>query len=371
MKKNIITTVGIGLIVCLWIGVACFAWLKKPQDISVSERRNLAQAPKLSMETILAKGNNSFMSKFEKYTLDQFPLRDNFRQVKSVFTYYVMQQKDNNDIYVVDDFIAKLEYPLDETQLDANLNVLNQVYESTVKQKHSKVYVAVIPDKSYYLAKENGYLSQDYEKLFATVKEKMPWATYIDLTDTLDIESYYYTDTHWRQEKILPTAKKIAEAMGKTVFQESEYTKTELEKPFYGVYYGQAALPIDPETIYLMENDVLAACEVFDKATEGKSKVYDMSKLESKDLYEVYLSGSNSGVLEITNPSGSKRNELVIFRDSFSCSMAPLLLKDYYKVTLVDLRLADYTTINKLVQPKMGKDVLFLYSTTVLTGFLA
>lgn len=371
MKKNWITTIGIGLVVCLWIGLACFSWLKKPQDISVSERRNLAQVPELSMETILAKGNNSFMSKFEKYTLDQFPLRDNFRQVKSVFTYYVMQEKVNNNIYVVDDFIAKMEYPLNETQLEANLKVLNSVYESAVKKRHSNVYVAVIPDKNYYLAEENGYLSADYEKLFATVKEKMPWATYIDLTDTLDIESYYYTDTHWRQEKIVPTAKKIAEAMGKTVFQEMEYTKTKLEKPFYGVYYGQAALPIDPESIYLMENDVLKACTTFDKSTERTSQVYDMSKLESKDLYEVYLSGSNSGVMEINNPNGSPRNELVIFRDSFSCSMAPLLLKDYSKIILVDLRLADYNTISQYVQPKMGKDVLFLYSTTVLTGFLA
>ena len=380
MKKNYITTVGIAAVVLLWVGLSVFAWLKKPQDTSVSERRNLAKAPELTMETLLAKdeykedgslkSRKSFMSRFEAYTLDQFPLRDKFRQVKSVFTYYVMQQKDNNGIYIVDDYVGKIMYPLDEPLLESNLKILNEVYESVAKKRGSKVYMAVVPDKSYYLATENGYLAADYEKLFQTVQEQMPWATHIDLTDTLSAESYYYTDTHWRQEKILPAANKIAEAMGKTILQETDYTKTELEKPFYGVYYGQAALPMDPEKIYLMEHELLDQCEVLDKATGETKKIYDMTKLESKDLYEVYLSGTNSGIMEITNPNGSRKNELVVFRDSFSCSMLPLLIKDYHKIILVDLRLADYNTINQYVQPKIGKDVLFLYSTSVLTGYL-
>ena len=54
------------------------------------------------------------MDKFEEFTLDQFPLRDSFRTLKSLFTYNVLQQKDNNGIYIADGYAAKLEYPLNE-----------------------------------------------------------------------------------------------------------------------------------------------------------------------------------------------------------------------------------------------------------------
>ncbi len=378
MKKNYITGIGIAIVVLLWIGLAGFAWLKAPQERSLAERRKLEQAPTLSMETILAKDvyksdgslltRKSFMSKFEKYTLDQFPWRQEFRQVKSLFSYYVMQKQDNNNVYIVGDHIGKITYPLDDTQLKANLKVLNSVYESTFSKKHSNVYVTVIPDKNYYLGPENGKLVGDFEGLFQTVQEQMPWATYIDITDTLNADSYYYTDHHWRQEKILPAAQKIAEAMGKTVQQESDYTVEKLEELFYGTYYGQAAMPMNGDPVYLMQSDLLKACEVTNTSTGQPGAIYDMSKLGSDDLYEVYLGGSNSGIMEIVNPNGNRRNEIVIFRDSFGCSMVPLLLQDYYKVTLVDLRLADYTVINQLIQPKMGKDVLFMYSTEVLAG---
>ena len=380
MKKNYITGMGIAIVVLLWLGLAGFAWIKKPMEKSVSERRKLEQAPTLSVETILAKDvynedgslktRKSFMSLFEKYTLDQFPWRQEFRQVKSLFSYYALQKQDNNNIYIDGDHIVKITYPLNETQLEANLKVLNEVYESTFAKKHSKVYVTVIPDKNYYAGPENGKLTGDFEGLFQTVQEQMPWATYIDITDTLNTDSYYYTDHHWRQEKILAAANKIAEAMGKTVQQEADYTVEKADTVFYGTYFGQAAMPMEGESIYLLQSQLLQQCEVTNVSAGQPSYIYDMSKLSGDDPYEVYLAGSHSGIMEIVNPNGNRRNEIVIIRDSFGCSMVPLLLKDYYKVTLIDLRLVEESALNRLIQPKMGKDVLFMLSTEVLTGDL-
>ena len=45
--------------------------LCKPDDaVSVSERRKLAQKPELTLSSVL---RGEFMTKFETYTLDQFP----------------------------------------------------------------------------------------------------------------------------------------------------------------------------------------------------------------------------------------------------------------------------------------------------------
>lgn len=42
----------------------------------------------------------------------------------------------------------------------------------------------------------------DYELLTDTMRAGMTFAEYIDLFDTLSLDMYYRTDTHWRQETL-------------------------------------------------------------------------------------------------------------------------------------------------------------------------
>ena len=94
--------------------------------------------------------------------------------------------------------------------------------------------------------------------------------------------------------------------------------------------------------------------------------VYDESKLDARDLYEVYLSGPRS-LLTIENPNAATDRELLIFRDSFGSSLAPLLVQDYSKVTLVDLRYVQLELLDRFVDFH-GQDVLILYSAIVLNN---
>ena len=207
----------------------------------------------------------------------------------------------------------------------------------------------------------------DYEALYARMANGLPWAQEIDLRQTLTARDYYRTDTHWRQENLLPAAQTICAALGVTM--SSDFEKSPVERPFYGVYYGQAALPMKPETIYLMENDTISSCTVYDHETGKTGSVYDMTKMTSRDLYDVYLSGAKA-LLTIDNPKGKPDRELVIFRDSFGSSIAPLLISDYAKVTLVDIRYVQPELLDKFVDFH-GQDALFLYSTLVLNSSAA
>ena len=363
MDNKKIRAIGAGLLVALWIALTGFAWFGPARDISESERRPLEQMPEITVETLL---NGKFMSKFESFTLDQFPLRDTFRQLKSLFHYYVLNQADNNDIYVTDGYAAKLEYPLHQESVDYALNKFQFVYDKYLKDAGSTVFMTVVPDKGYYLAEKNGYLAMDYQAMFEAFDQGMPYATYVDLTDTLTAESYYRTDTHWRQEHLLNAAEKLCQAMGVRPFEADSFTATALERPFYGVYYGQAALPMKPETIYIMENELLSQCKVYDHEAGAYFDVYNMDMLASKDLYDVFLSGAKS-LLTIENPNASTDRELIIFRDSFGSSITPLLVQDYAKVTLVDIRYLSSQLLDKFVEFN-GQDVLFLYSTLVLNN---
>lgn len=348
-------------VVLLWTVLTLFAWLKTPEESSDAERRTLAQRPVFSFQTALS---GSFMTQFEEYTTDQFPFRQRFRQLKAQFHYNVLSQKDNNGIYVVDGAAAKLEYPLSDASLDHAVSVFEGVYTRYVEDTNCKVYQAVVPDKGYYLALENGYPAMDYAALMARMELGLPWAHSIDLTDCLTAEDYYRTDTHWRQERLLNAAQRLCTAMDAPQPQWSDYTQTPLEVPFYGVYHGQAAIPMEPETIHLMESDILSACTVYNYETGKTAFIYDLDKLGSRDLYDVFLSGA-AALLRIDNPNAVTNRELVVFRDSFGSSIVPLLVHGYKTVTLVDLRYMRSSMLEQLIEFK-DQDVLFLYSTLVL-----
>lgn len=361
MTKKI-RIIGAALVTTLWLGIAVLAWVQQPKEISDAERRKLAQFPELTTESIM---NGQFMTGFEDYTLDQFPGRDTFRQLKALFHYKALGQKDNNGIFFHDGYAAKLEYPLNETSVDYAMSKFQYIYDSYLKETGSSVVMAVVPDKSYYL-QDAGYLTMDYEKLFSTVREKMPYATHVDLTGTLKLEDYYHTDTHWRQEALLPAAGQLCQALGVSIPDKSDFAVTEVQRPFYGVYYGQAALPMDAEPMYVMKNTLLERCTVKNFENGKVTKVYDMTKLGSRELYDVFLSGPVS-MLEIKNPNASTDRELIVFRDSFGSSMVPLLVQDYATVTMIDIRYVSSQILDRLIEFH-GQDVLFLYSTLVLNN---
>ena len=115
-----------------------------------------------------------------------------------------------------------------------------------------------------------------------------------------------------------------------------------------------------------MENDWLAECRVYDHESGTWGSVYDLGKLDTDDLYEVYLSGPRS-LLTIENPNATTDNELIVIRDSFGSSIVPLLLRDYARVDVVDIRYLNAALLGNFLE--FGEqDVLFLYSTLVLNN---
>ncbi len=191
MKKEQWKIMGLALTGAVWLGLAVTAWFRPAADYSVTERRKLQQFPALTAEKL---SDGSFMAEFDTYSLDQFPLRDTFRQLKARVQYDLLGQQDNNGIYRAQGHINKLEYPLDEASVAHALSVFQGIYDKYLQD--CRVYAAVVPDKGYYLAQSGGYPAIDYEKVFQTVQNGMPYASYVNLSDLLSAEDYYFTDTH-------------------------------------------------------------------------------------------------------------------------------------------------------------------------------
>mgnify|MGYP001025262546 FL=1 len=345
--------------------IAVFAaWflLLPDAEESITERRHLAKCPPLSLSSV---ANGSFMNGFEKYMLDQFPLRGGFRTLKAAANAGVFMQKDNNRLYSVGEHLSKLDFPTDFDSVDRAAQRFRYVYDAYLRNGGTKTYLSVIPDKNFFIASPNGYPDKDYRALVERLGKGFPEAKYIDVSGLLSADDFYYTDLHWRQERILKVADEIADKMGAERIGQCE--KHDAGISFYGVYYGQAALPHAPESLSYLDNSVIRGLKVYNVETSSDIPVYDLSAAAGRDPYEMFLGGARS-IIRITNPNAAKERRLIVFRDSFCSSIAPLLTAGYSEITLVDIRYISPSALGKLIDFTKADDALFLYSASVINN---
>lgn len=351
--KNKIISIGFVIII---ISVFIINIINKDKMISTSERRKLNQLPKITVATI---SNGEVTKKWENYAVDQFTGRDFFRSIKAFYSLKIINQKDNNNIYEIDGGIYKIEYPLQTANIEKSAQKINSIYNKYLKNMN--VYYSIIPDKSYYLKNDN-HLKMDYENLEKIMSENLTDLQYIDISENLTIDDFYKTDLHWKQENLKVVTDKIITGMG----LDNKNTSYEIQHlgEFFGAYYGQLGLNVKPDEMYILNNDIIENCKVYNYETQETTGVYNFKN--SDDKYDVYLSGATP-LITIENPNASTTKELLLFRDSFGSSVAPLLVDNYKKITLIDIRYMSSSLLDKYIEFD-GQDVLFLYSALVLNS---
>ena len=340
-----------GMLLCLFL---------PREEYSQSERRELEKFPEVTKKSVI---EGEFMADFEKYATDNFPFRYAFRRIKAYTTYYLLMQKDNNGIYVEDGKTASIDYPCNESSVNYAASRFDYICKNFLDESN-RVYFSVIPDKNTLLYKKAGVLGYDSALIASRLESKLPFASYIDITDTLTADDYYDTDSHWKQECITDTAAVLSQGMGVNIPQ--NYKTHTSDIPFYGVYYGQAALGGKGDSISYLTSPEIDKLKVFDRQNNKQIPVYDLSRLSGRDPYETFLSGALS-LISIENPSVQNEKKLVMFRDSFSSSIAPLIAQGYSEVTLVDIRYIPSQYVCDIIDFE-NADVLFIYSSSVLNN---
>lgn len=349
--KNIIVSVGFFSIIIL---VFLANIIVKDKEISLEERRKLAQFPKVSISKIL---NGDFTNNFDKYVTDQFIARNTFRSIKSFASINIFRQKDNNKLFEKDGAIYKMEYPLNTNNVQKSADKINEIYEKYLQNMN--VYYSIIPEKNYYLESDD-HLKMDYNELLKIVNGTLKDFNYIDISKSLELEDYYRTDLHWKQEKIGNVVDTIRRNMG--LKQEDAEYEIKNVGEFYGTYYGQLGVKVKPDNMYILTNEEIENCITYNYESKEYDKIY--SKKNTADKYDIYLSGATP-LITVENPNANTEKELLLFRDSFGSSIAPLLVQDYKKITLIDTRYISSKLLDQYIEFK-EQDVLFLYSSIVL-----
>lgn len=367
--KNIVVTVlfscFIGFFTCL-----CIIRFFDPVKYSDVEKRPMAQFPSnITVESVLntKDEDKSTIKKFEKFTVDQFPLREFFRSLKAKYQLEILGMKENNGYAEKDGSIIEIEQSFIEDNVKYTLEQLAKMYEKLANNGGNK-YVSIIPDKNYFLGTEYGYPVRDYGWIVDQVQTALPNMEYIDIFGDLSLGDYYLTDWHWKQENLDKVLGTLAEAMGSADRFSGEYTENKLEG-FKGGYTAMSALYPDPEVLTYLTSDLLNALTVYDYETGKTHGIYNEKEFGGKEPYNFFLYGTRA-LLRIDNPNATTDKELVLFRDSFGSSIAPLLAEGYKSVYVVDTRYIDpaflFDTESKFYIDMEGKDILFLYSVTIL-----
>lgn len=277
---------------------------------------------------------------------------------------YTPGDRDINGVYVADGYAAKLEYPLNSANVDYAASRFRFLYDKYLKENCGDIYISVIPDKNYFLADKNGYPALDYAEMTRSLTEQMEYAKYIDIFPMLELSDYYRTDIHWRQERIVDIAEYLAKQMGVTL--SAEYTENTIDFDYYGALCRDIEIEISPDKITYLTNQTLQDCKVLNGETNEYIEMYNMELVTDYYAYDMFLSGSRP-LLTIENPNAATDKELIIFRDSFACSIVPLLAEGYSKIIMIDIRYLVPAYLDRFVKFD-GQDVLFLYSSLVINN---
>lgn len=348
--KDIVISVLFVLILSLFFILNVF---KSDVSVSLSERRKLTLMPKFSLKSLF---NGTYFNEIDKYTTDQFIYRDNFRILKAKMDLSIKNSYHN--LYIKDNNFIEMEYPLNMDSVDNLINKISYIKDNYLSK--SNLYYSIIPDKNYFI--NDKHLKINYKYLENYMHDKLNFK-YIRLFDDLELDDYYKTDSHFMINKIDKVALRLLSGMNNDFYSNYEVINVDT---FDGIYKSRIPISSKSDDLNIIKNDAINNSLVYDYVKDSYIDFYDKSKLKGNDKYEMYLGGSTP-LVKIYNNDTDNDRELIIFRDSFGSSLAPLLVSSYKTITLVDTRYISSKILDNYIVFD-NKDVLFIYNTSIINN---
>lgn len=327
------------------------------KEFSEVENRNLSRLPELSWESLW---NGDFMADAEDYTADHIVGRDFWVALKA-WCERLSGKQENNGAYFAEN--GSLINRVEEPDMDKLLESVGHI-NKLVEHVDVPVYFGIIPSAAAIWSDHLPYGAPTADEL-AIIDELYANSD----ADTLDMagalmekkenDIFYYTDHHWTTAGALLGANAIFDKLGLEFVDIEDYEVNMVTEDFNGTIFSSSGvrwLRSDFITTIIPEEGVKVTSYFTGKPEEGELYVEEF--LEKKDKYAYFLGGNQPlCVLEAEN-DGPK---VLVVRDSYADSLAPILTERFSEVHLFDLRynmmsIQDYVTANNIDQ------VVVLYS---------
>lgn len=345
---------------CLFLfGFGAALLLLPDRAFSQQENRYLAQWEPPTADSLVS---GAFMRSFEDYVIDQFPLRDGWIHLKA-WSERLLGKQENNGVYFGSDGQTLFAQYTPPDDLEQRVSYVNRLGENA----DVPVYFALIPDKSYVWADrlpDNAPLVDDGSTLQSAQALCGEEVTWIDLSQVLSGDDVFYrTDHHWTTMGAHQGYQALVSAMGGALPQ-LDGQPTLVADDFYGTTWSSAGASwVEPDEMHTwVPEGGLTGRTIVTRYPDGQpveGAFYDLSKLELKDKYSMFL-GGNQGLCVIENPD-AQDGRLLVIRDSYADCLAPFLSMSYQQVHLFDLRY-NRTSLRQYIQEQGIDQVLVLYS---------
>lgn len=333
------------------------------KEVSADENRRLAGRPRFSADSLLS---GEYMEKYEKYLSDQFAGREVLRNARVVLN-RLGGSKEENGVLIGKNgqLMEKLLVP-DQEVLGNNLDAIVDFAE---KNQKMPVYMMLVPDAANVLNKDLPllYTAADQKRMIAQVKRELDThVTWIDVESVLnkhtDDTIYYKTDKHWTSAGAYYVFQAAAELMDISKGVSGKFATYPISTTFNGALAAKSGCEKHVKEvieIYIpLEGDTDVIVNYVDEQRKSTS-LYDSSKLEGSNQYEVFL-GGDSSVIDIKTVSESTRRLLVV-KDSFANSFLPFLTPYFREIVVVDPQYYG-GTIDEIMDTYRITDTLILYS---------
>ena len=333
--------------------------LLPPKSFSERENRTLSDFPDFSLNTLVS---GEFFSGVSDFYSDQLPFRESFGHLYSITELALGRREVNGIVICNGDTLVARPADTDTDVLQSNLRAI----EELCMQNSSAVFFCP-PDQSAVFGE---YIPSALQKPQPTDPLYQASNNFLALASSDPQKYYYRTDHHWTTEGAYAAYSVICGELGITPQDKRLFECQTVSDDFYGSAFRRSALPkamIDPDSIALYRYAGDGAFSVTDRLTQKTwHGLYSTSALDTSDKYCVFL-GGNYAHLSITDKSDSKREKMLVIKDSFANSLIPFLAL-HYDLEVIDPRYAELSHINELCTSEEFDKTLILCSQDTLAS---
>lgn len=336
------------------------------KTMSEIENRSLAIRPEYSKENLLS---GEYFSQWEEYTSDHIYGRDQWIKQYALLNMNVLQKKRINDIvlgkedtllpYYTEELSEKLNTNFKNLpQIISNMERLNQLTEEYGAEF---IFVGVPGQSSFFRDRYHDYFENkaDYfienEKLmFQGLEDKNIGHINMNKVFREDYKENYYlkTDHHFAFEGFFKTYEEIIKKASLEPLPKDKWDITTLDRPINGsrsrqIYYLNRT-DDRLKTAYPKEK---VAYSKYVNGRENNTLYYIDENLEENPSYEIYMGGDHAEI--VISTSRKDLPSLLLFGDSFTNALGPLLFNHFDETRILDLRhyeeksLEEYITIHR------------------------
>lgn len=333
------------------------------KTFSEAENRMLQQVPMPTLDNIMS---GKFMTQADSFVADQFPLRDQWIQIK-LGTDRLLGRQTSNGVYLgKNGYLIEDAVTPSEPSYSKNLAAIS-LFANTYSDLN--IVMSIVPNAvsvCNQLMPKNAPVHNQEEDIAHIKKITGVSLKFADLSDALKAHKeeyiYYKSDHHWTSLGAKYAFKKLAGALR---IEQSDFIKdydiVTVTDDFTGTMASNSGdfSVKDSIDIYIPKIEDFQYVVEYVDLQKKSATIFNSSALEQKNKYEVFL-GGNHPQINIKTTTLNNRN-LLVFKDSYANALLQFLLPYYQSITIIDPRYYS-DDCRKLIQEGDITDILFLYN---------